>query len=86
MRGTVRRTPPEVLGAVAPAVRPGGPTEEGVSDDFDSRGIDSPSDRRYLLQFYLTGITAITVRWVEGGCAESVEHMVTLISGCIPRA
>ena len=60
--------------------------EEGVSDDFDSRGIDSPSDRRYLLQFYLTGITAITARWVEGGCAESVEHMVTLISGCIPRA
>lgn len=60
--------------------------EEGVSDDFDSRGIDSPSDRRYLLQFYLTGITAITVRWVEGGCAESVEHMVTLISSCIPKA
>ena len=86
LRGTMRRTPSEGLRAVAPAVRSGGPAEGGVSDDFDSRGIDSPSDRRYLLQFYLTGITAITARWVEGGCAESVEHMVTLISGCIPRA
>ena len=69
-----------------PVVRSGGPAEGGVGDDFGRRDIDSPSDRRYLLQFYLTGITAITVRWVEGGCAESVEHMVTLISGCIPRA
>ena len=86
MWGTMRRTPSEVLGAVAPAVRPGGPAEGGVSDDFDSRGIDSPSDRRYLLQFYLTGITAITVRWVEGRRAKSVEHMVTLISSCIHRA
>ena len=84
--GTMRRTPSEGLGAVAPAVRPGGPAEGGVDDDFDSRSIDSPSDRRYLLQFYLTSITAITVRWVEGGCAESVEHMVTLISGCIHKA
>ena len=49
LRGTVRRTPPEVLGAVAPAVRPGGPTEGGVGDDFGRRGIDSPSDRRHLL-------------------------------------
>ena len=57
-----------------------------MGDDFGRRGIDSPSDRRYLLQFYLTGITAITAHWVEGGYAESVNHMVTLISGCIPRA
>ena len=49
MRGTVRRTPSEGLGAVAPAVRSGGPTEGGVGDDFGRRGIDSPSDRRYLL-------------------------------------
>lgn len=85
VQGTVRLVPSEGPGAAAPAVRPGGPAE-GVGDDFGRRGIDSPSDRRYLLQFYLTGITAITVRWVEGGCAESVEHMVTLISSCIPRA
>ena len=86
VQGAVCWTPPEGSGAAAPAVRSGGPAEGGVSDDFDSRGIDSPSDRRYLLQFYLTGITAITARWVEGGCAESVEHMVTLISSCIPKA
>ena len=49
LRGTVRRTPPEGLGAVAPAVRSGGPAEGGVGDDFGRRGIDSPSDRCYLL-------------------------------------
>ena len=48
LRGTMRRTPSEGLRAVAPAVRPGGPAE-GVGDDFGRRGIDSPSDRRYLL-------------------------------------
>lgn len=47
--GTMRRTPSEGLGAVAPAVRSGGPAEGGVGDDFGRRGIDSPSDRRYLL-------------------------------------
>lgn len=47
--GTMRRTPSEGLGAVAPAVRPGGPAEGGVGDDFGRRGIDSSSDRRYLL-------------------------------------
>ena len=49
LRGTVHRTPSEGLGAVAPAVRSEGPTEGGVGDDFGRRGIDSPSDRRYLL-------------------------------------
>lgn len=49
LRGMVRRTPLEGLGAVAPAVRLGGPAEGGVGDDFGRRGIDSPSDRRYLL-------------------------------------
>ena len=48
LRGTVRRTPSEGLRAVVPAVRPGGPAE-GVGDDFGRRGIDSPSDRCYLL-------------------------------------
>ena len=82
----MRRTPSEGLGAVAPAVRSGGPAEGGVGDDFGRRGIDSPSDRCYLLQLYRTGITAITAHWVEGRRAEFVERMVTLISGCIPRA
>ncbi len=49
LRGTVRQTPPEGLGAVAPAVRSGGPAEGGVGNDFGRRGIDSPFDRHYLL-------------------------------------
>lgn len=49
LRDTVHRTPLEGLEGDCPCREVRGTDRGGVGDDFGRRGIDSPSDRRYLL-------------------------------------
>lgn len=37
------------------------------------------ADRRYVMLFYLNGINAVVVAWLEGGCRESIEDMSRVI-------
>lgn len=44
-----------------------------------------PSDERhYRITFYLKGIEGIIGEWLNGGCEQSVEKMITVIQNCIP--
>lgn len=43
-----------------------------------------PSDeRKYVLMFYLNGLTAIVREWLKDGCEKSVEDVTNLIRCCI---
>ncbi len=39
--------------------------------------------RDYMMNFYLHGLMAIITQWLEGGCAEPVEELISVIQRCI---
>lgn len=41
------------------------------------------NERRYVMKFYLTGITAIVFEWISKGCEESIEDIGRIIWKCI---
>lgn len=40
-------------------------------------------DRKYVLMFYLNGLTAIVQEWLKDGCQKSLEEVSGLIRLCI---
>ena len=40
-------------------------------------------DRRYVMMFYLNGITAVVTEWLKEGCTRSVEEISMIIHACI---
>ncbi len=41
------------------------------------------SERKYVVMFYLNGITAITTEWLKNGCDKSVKEISAIIHYCI---
>lgn len=41
------------------------------------------NDRVYILKFYLTGITAVVMEWLENDCAEDVDSIIRIIIDCV---
>lgn len=41
------------------------------------------ADRRYVMHFYLNGINAVVVAWLDGGCRESIEEMSRILRACV---
>lgn len=42
-----------------------------------------PSDRKYIMSFYINGIMAIISDWLLDDCVDSVEHIMHIITDCI---
>jgi len=43
-----------------------------------------PADeRKYVMMFYLNGITAIVVQWIQDGCEKSTDDIANVIRYCI---
>ena len=42
-----------------------------------------PGERKYVLMFYLNGITAIVTEWLKEGCRKSIEEISEVINYCI---
>lgn len=40
-------------------------------------------DRRYVMMFYLNGLTAIVKEWTEDGCERSIDEIAAIIHYCI---
>lgn len=40
-------------------------------------------ERAYMMKFYLTGVFAIVMEWLEGDCGEDIDFMVKVINDCI---
>jgi AcrR family transcriptional regulator len=43
----------------------------------------SNNDGEYMMLYYLNGIMAIVMKWVEGGCNEDISKIVDLIIKCV---
>lgn len=42
-----------------------------------------PSDRQYVMMYYLNGINAIIVEWLKNGCDKPTEEIAQIITVCI---
>ena len=40
-------------------------------------------ERAYMMKFYLTGIFAIVMEWVNGGCADDMNDVIRIIIDCV---
>ena len=40
-------------------------------------------EQKYVMMFYLNGITAITTEWLKDGCQKRTEDIATIIHYCI---
>lgn len=40
-------------------------------------------ERGYVIKFYLTGVFAIVMEWLEGDCADSLDRVVDIIIRCV---
>lgn len=40
-------------------------------------------ERRYMMDFYLNGCSAIVSRWIENDCKDSIEKIIEIIEKCI---
>ena len=41
------------------------------------------NERPYVMKFYLSGVTAIVMEWLDNNCIESVENITKIIIDCI---
>lgn len=39
--------------------------------------------RSYVMKFYLSGITAIVMEWLDGDCADSIDTIIGVITECV---
>ena len=54
-----------------------------IFDPILSRFQFSESSHPYVMKFYLSGITAIVLQWLETGCNDSVEEISRVIIDCV---
>ncbi len=40
-------------------------------------------DRAYILKFYLVGITAVVMEWLEDDCAKEIDNIIRIIIDCV---
>ena len=40
-------------------------------------------ERPYVIKFYLTGVFAIIMEWIEGDCKEDMELVIKVITDCV---
>ncbi len=40
-------------------------------------------DRAYMMTFYLHGLMAIITQWLKTDCADTVEHIISLMQTCV---
>ena len=43
----------------------------------------TPSNRQYVMMYYLNGINAIILEWLRNGCDKSIQEIAEIISICI---
>lgn len=41
------------------------------------------SERAYMIKFYLTGIFAIVMEWLNSNCADDMETIIKIITDCV---
>lgn len=42
-----------------------------------------PSDRNYIMLFYLNGLSGIVGQWLKDDCEDSIDHIIAVIHRCV---
>lgn len=42
-------------------------------------------DRTYMMTFYIHGLMAIISQWLESNCADTIEHIISVMQSCTAR-
>ena len=42
-------------------------------------------DRNYLMAFYMQGLMAVITQWMKQDCADSTDHIISVIQQCVMR-
>lgn len=53
-----------------------------IFDPILSRFEFPEKERTYVMKFYLSGITAIVMEWLDGNCQNSIEEITKIIVDC----
>jgi len=40
-------------------------------------------EMNFVLKFYLTGIMAIIIEWIDNNCSESIEFISKIVMDCV---
>ena len=40
-------------------------------------------ERRYVIRFYLTGVFAVVMEWLENDCKETLDSVIKIITDCV---
>lgn len=41
------------------------------------------ADRRYMLTYYLNGMSSVIISWIQGGCKEETSYIARLLIDCV---
>lgn len=41
------------------------------------------NEQKYMMQFYLSGISSIIIEWIKNGCKEDIQSIVSVIMKCL---
>lgn len=41
------------------------------------------NEQKYMMQFYLSGISSIIIEWIKNGCKEDIQSIVSIIIKCL---
>ena len=54
-----------------------------IFDPVLSRFHFPEKERSYIMKFYLSGITAIVMEWLDNDCEDSVDNIIKIIIDCV---
>ena len=56
---------------------------QGVFDPLLARFHIPQKNRAYMMKFYLSGITAIVMEWLNNGCRDDLDDIADIIMDCV---
>ena len=56
---------------------------DNIFDPILERFDYSEKDRKYILMFYLNGITAVATEWMKDGCEKSIPEVAEIVKKCV---
>lgn len=56
---------------------------QGVFDPLLARFSVPPKNRAYVMKFYLSGITAVVMEWLNNDCRDELDVIADIITDCV---
>ena len=55
--------------------------KKGIITELNSKIKEIPNEeKKYVIKYYMSGINAIIIEWIKGGCIEEIQFIANLIA------